>query len=163
MAKLDYKASGWASITFKDELIPQVVEKLQEGYQVAELYDVFGDDLLYHPIDPDTESMMTPIENNENPTIQIFDNEGVINYDNSIEKDGYSVTKIYYTADLARFERSGTIYYTFYKIENNKPKFIHEGDVTNTKDSLRDIETEAENIISEHLKLNKKLIHLIEL
>ena len=75
MKYLDYKYTNWGRIYFKDNAnMSKIIEKLEKGYLPAELCDdpELGFD-EFEQID-DTEEYITPFENDNQPTIEIYQN-----------------------------------------------------------------------------------------
>ena len=75
MKYLDYKYTNWGRIYFKDNAnMSKIIEKLEKGYLPAELCDdpELGFD-EFEQID-DTEEYITPSENDNQPTIEIYQN-----------------------------------------------------------------------------------------
>ena len=72
---LDYKHSAWSRLYFKEGTdISKIIEKLEQGYLPSELCDdpELGFD-EFEQID-DTEEYITPSENYNQPTIEIYQN-----------------------------------------------------------------------------------------
>ena len=72
---LDYKHSTWSRLYFKEGTdISKIIEKLEKGYLPTELCDdpELGFD-EFEQID-DTEEYITPKENNNEPTIEVYEN-----------------------------------------------------------------------------------------
>lgn len=75
MKYLDYKYTNWGRIYFKDNAnMSKIIEKLEKGYLPSELCDdpELGFD-EFEQID-DTEEYITPSENDNQPTIEIYQN-----------------------------------------------------------------------------------------
>ena len=75
MKYLDYKYTNWGRIYFKDNAnMSKIIEKLEQGYLPAELCDdpELGFD-EFEQID-DTEEYITPSKNDNQPTIEIYQN-----------------------------------------------------------------------------------------
>ena len=72
---LDYKHTSWSRLYFKEGTdISKIIEKLEQGYLPSELCDdpELGFD-EFEQID-DTEEYITPSENYNQPTIEIYQN-----------------------------------------------------------------------------------------
>jgi hypothetical protein len=83
MKYVDYKATIWGRMTFSDDAdMNKVIEKLNSGHLPAELSD---DAELkfetFHFLD-DTEEYITPEENNGCHTIEVYDDDYKMIWDN---------------------------------------------------------------------------------
>lgn len=82
MKVVDYKATIWGRLEFDDSTdIKEITQALEQGILPAELCDI--EELKFrsfHHID-NTEEFITPSENAEQPTIEIFV-DGVTVWDN---------------------------------------------------------------------------------
>ena len=75
MKYLDYKYTNWGRIYFKDNAnMSKIIDKLEQGYLPAELCD--DPELGFDEFEQigDTEEYITPQENNNQPTIEIYEN-----------------------------------------------------------------------------------------
>lgn len=79
---LDYKATVWYRIPIKDKKhIPKVIEKLNEGDTPSDIFDhllEWGDNSLYSEDVENSEEFITPLENNDQPTIEIYKDNKLI-------------------------------------------------------------------------------------
>jgi len=83
MKYVDYKATIWGRLTFSDDAdMNKVIEKLNDGLLPAEI--ACEEELkfrTFHFLD-DTEEHMTPEENNGCHTIEVYDDDNKMIWDN---------------------------------------------------------------------------------
>ena len=90
MAKyIDFKQKIWARMYFSDDTdINKIIEKLEAGYLPAELAD---EELGFTEFESmlDTEEFITPIENDGQSTIEVYEGQNVQEciWDNSFESE----------------------------------------------------------------------------
>lgn len=83
---ISYKATIWFNIDINDETtLQKAKELLEQGLLPAELYDELYDELGSAEILYDTEESLSPKENNNQATVEIFDSKGNKIWDNSIK------------------------------------------------------------------------------
>lgn len=72
---LDYKHTSWSRLYFKENTdMSKIIDKLEQGYLPSELCD--DPDLGFDEFEQidDTEEYITPEENDNQPTIEIYQN-----------------------------------------------------------------------------------------
>lgn len=72
---LDYKHTLWSRLYFKEDTdMSKIIDKLEQGYLPFELCD--DSDLGFDEFEQlgDTEEYITPSENDNQPTIEIYEN-----------------------------------------------------------------------------------------
>lgn len=72
---LDYKFESWGRMYFKEDTdMSKIIEKLEQGYLPSELCD--DPDLGFDEFEQisDTEEYITPQENGNQPTIEVYQN-----------------------------------------------------------------------------------------
>lgn len=75
MNYVDYKATIWGRLYFeKDADMQKIIKKLEEGFLPSELCDDESLKFTYFEHLIDTEEYITPKENNNEPTIEIYEN-----------------------------------------------------------------------------------------
>ena len=83
MKYVDYKATIWGRLTFSDDAdMNKVIEKLNSGHLPGEI--ACEEELkfrAFHFLD-DTEEHMTPEENNGRHTIEVYDDDNEMIWDN---------------------------------------------------------------------------------
>jgi hypothetical protein len=92
---IDFKITMWCRMYLEDDAdLNEIIKKIETGITPIELFDPeFGynsDDYLY-----DTEEYLTPVENNNQATIEIYEGitDGIMNdthkmiWDNSLESE----------------------------------------------------------------------------
>lgn len=88
MAHIDYKVTTWRKIYVPDEKMQEVIEVLvtnPDAYTIYETMDVHG---VYDISDEaDCEEPMLPEENNGMSTIEMYDNNGQLVFENAPEKE----------------------------------------------------------------------------
>lgn len=75
MKCVDYKATIWGRLYFKEDAdMQKVIEKIQKGFLPSELCD--DESLKFSHFEHlfDTEGYITPEENNNQPTIEVYEN-----------------------------------------------------------------------------------------
>lgn len=73
MNYIDYKATIWGRLYFKEDAdMQKVIKKLEEGFLPSELCD--DESLKFSRFEHlvDTEEYITPEENNNQPTIEVY-------------------------------------------------------------------------------------------
>lgn len=69
---LDYKHTSWSRLYFKENTdMSKIIDRLEEGYLPSELCDLEEFD-EFEPLS-DIEEYITPSENNNQPTIEIYE------------------------------------------------------------------------------------------
>jgi hypothetical protein len=90
---LDYKATIWFRIPiWSEEALFKVKQKLKEGLTPADLYDLLDSDIEIGQCEPlyDTEEFLKPIENGNQPTIEIYKGDGSdveMIWDNTVQSE----------------------------------------------------------------------------
>lgn len=75
MNYVDYKATIWGRLHFeKDADMQKIIKKLEEGFLPSELCDDESLKFSYFEHLFDTEEYITPKENNNEPTIEVYEN-----------------------------------------------------------------------------------------
>ena len=72
---LDYKHTSWSRLYFKEDTdMSKIIDKLEQGYLPSELCN--DPDLGFDEFEQlgDTEEYITPEENDNQPTIEIYEN-----------------------------------------------------------------------------------------
>lgn len=75
MNYVDYKATIWGRLYFEEDTdMQKIIKKLEEGFLPSELCD--DESLKFSHFEHlfDTEEYITPKENNDEPTIEVYEN-----------------------------------------------------------------------------------------
>jgi hypothetical protein len=85
--RIDYKATIWFTIEVDDEAtLQKAKELLEQGLLPDDLYNELYDELGSAEILYDTEELLSPKENNNQATVEIFDSKGNKIWGNSIKE-----------------------------------------------------------------------------
>ncbi len=89
---VDYKAIMWFRIPIGDtEILNKVTELVENGTTINQLYYAIDKDFIGSPVPiPDTEHILMPPDNDNRPTIEVF-NEGNKIWHNTIWNDIYHI------------------------------------------------------------------------
>ncbi len=82
MVSYEYKCEVWAKLEFLDEVDPKQFKKdVANGMPTDELIEKYGEfDFSY---DPNSERMLTPKEDSDEATIQVWEDDKKLLWDNS--------------------------------------------------------------------------------
>jgi hypothetical protein len=84
--KIDYKATVWFTIDINDvESLPKILERLNSGDSINDLYDHEDINISGSECVLETEEFLPPQENDNQSTIEVYDIDGKLVWDNSIE------------------------------------------------------------------------------
>ena len=75
MNYVDYKATIWGRLYFEEDTdMQKIIKKLEEGFLPSELCDDESLKFSHFEYLFDTEEYITPKENNNEPTIEVYEN-----------------------------------------------------------------------------------------
>ena len=77
MAQVDFKITVWERVTIDDDKVADVIERIKSGEITTsnELFDCLGDDCTYEGTIDDTIEQMSPLENDNQPTIEVLNGD----------------------------------------------------------------------------------------
>jgi hypothetical protein len=81
---VDVKVEVWQRIFLPDDTSPEEIIELLEVHSPSELWDIGEYDPSFETL-IETEEYMTPEENGGQSTIEVYNNEGQLVWDNSIK------------------------------------------------------------------------------